>query len=392
MNKSIRNVAIALATVALGATLIGGNPVFASDSQNKSSVTVSVNVTNLPAGLTQASKIADPLILRLCPQAAGTTSAPATPSCTDDKYSYEINGDTARIIEGVFAGSASVKLPSTDTIYAAYLVFQKTGSLGLAATTSTGSLITLTSTTTGPVTGPSLALPAATAVSNGSSKDGKSVSVNLTVTGVPAKYTKTDSLKDAVKALVCPLTSDASTAPATAPSTCTSKQNGKDVSFSALAAGIATGTVSLPTPSATTNYAVYLTVAANKDTGFAAQTGAGQFVTVTVNGKAGAVSAGLDGLTLSLSANTGTAVIDKSIAISVPATGTWAVMISKSGDKGKTSIVDVLPITAGATKVAIPSTYDSGTYTAQLIQLGGTGTFTLDKNKNLTAVLSLTQN
>ncbi len=391
MNKKIRNVAIALATLALGATMIGSSPVFASgNNENKASVNVTVTATNLPQGLTQASKLADYLTLRLCPVAAGTTTAPATPACTDDKYSYEITSSS--IIEGSFVGATSVKLPSAETTYAAYAILQKTGSLGLAATTSVGSVITLNSATTGPVAGPTIALPAATAVSNGSSKDGKSVTVNFTITGVPAKYTKVDSLKDSIKALVCPLAVDATVAPETVPSTCTAKSNGKEVKLTSVSNGVVSGTLALGTPSTTTNYAAYLTVAANKDSGFAAQTGAGQFVTVTVANKAGSVTAGLDGLTLSLSANTGAAVVEKVINVSVPATGTWGVLVTKAGEKGKTSVVGILPIAAGATTVAIPATYESGSYSAQLIQLGSTGTFTIDKNKNLAAALTLSQN
>lgn len=371
-SNMVRGLFASAATLSLVAT---GVLVASGANASGNSVNVDVNVTNIPVGLT-ASKLEDKLKLVLCRVNEGVDVAPATPTgdCRESDFE-DVNGT---VDSQAYSVSYALRLPSQTTSYAMYLELEKSSDLGFASSQySTGVINTLTSSSTSldvPLNVFRLSDPSTPRTGRIS---GLKVGINFTVTGVAAGM-KSQSVKELVSVCAVPLAVGVTEVPAT-PGACVKNREFKPGSLNT-ATGTYTGTYQLSAPSTTgasANYAVYLIAKKKSDYRLNSQVGAGQLVTVTNTAGVGSVTAGLDGLTLNLAANTGTGAIQKTVPIVVPATGTYAVLITRI-EGSKETPVALIPVTTADTLVAIPSNLKGGNYRVQVIATTAGDTFTLD--------------
>jgi hypothetical protein len=340
-----------------------------------STVNVDLSITNVPGNVT-ASKLADKLKLILCRVNDGVTVAPVKPAgdCRDSDLE-DVNGT---ITEAAFSASYALRLPSQATTYAMYLELEKSSELGFKASQySAGVINTLAPGTTAldiPLS--ALALGAAETPSTGR-VSGTKVAINLTVTGVPAGM-KAQAVKELVSVCAVPLAIDVTTVP-DVPGTCSKNREFKAGTLNTTT-GVYMATYQMSAPSTagtSANYAVYLLLKKKSDYRLNAQVGTGQMVTLTNNAGAGAVTTGLDGLTLNLTANTGTGAVQKTVPIVVPATGTYSVLITRI-DGSKETPVALIPVTTADTLVKIPSSLKGGNYRVQVIATSTGDTFAID--------------
>lgn len=371
-NKLFRTVSASVATLAIAS---GGLFLASGANAADATVDVSVNVTNLPANLS-ASKLSDKLKLVLCRVNDGVTVAPQTPrgDCRDSDLE-DVNGS---ITDGAYAATYALRLPNQATTYAMYLELEKSSDLGFKSSQYSAGVINTLSSSTSSLDVPlsTLALGAATAPSTGRIS-GTKVAINLTVTGVPAGM-KAQAVKELVSVCAVPLALDVTTVPET-PGTCSKSREFKTGTLNS-ATGVYSATYQMKAPStagASANYAVYLQLKKKSDYRLNAQTGAGQLVTLTNTAGAGAVTAGLDGLTLNLASNTGSGAVQKTVPIVVPATGTYSVLITRI-DGTKETPVALIPVTTADTLVNIPSSLKGGNYRVQVIATSTGDTFTID--------------
>lgn len=389
MRKSLAT----LAVLAVAATTVLTSATAQADDkrpgiQGSSKISINVSASNLPAGL-DAEKVAELIRVRTCPVALDVVTIPATvpADCISDDFVTKVSEDDAKITDGVFTSVAKIPSVLTATNLAVYVENKAKGELGLAAASTPAFLAPVDATTTSIAAVAAHVLPNLTTPVTGEVKDGKSVLVNLTVTGVVSG--KNSKLASVVRVRVCPLAADATVAPEVVPADCAANSKTlKEVTKpSGKTAGLFTAKVRLASPAASTsqNYALYVVIRNKKELGLTTQTGVGQFVTVTsdANG-AGSVTTGVDGLTLSLTANAGSGSNAKVIDVVVPAVGSYAVVFT--GSEGKSIVV---PVAAGSATVAIPAKLEKGTFTAQLVSIAATGQFTIDKYGNLSAPLTL---
>ena len=339
-----------------------------------STVNVDVSVTNVPVAAT-ANKLADKLKIKLCRVNSGVTEAPATP--TGECRDRDLEDVSGSIANGTFSATYALEKPGSETTYAMYLVLERSSDLGFNTDqVSTGVINTLSSSTTElatPLSALNLGTPAAPSTGRVS---GRKVAVNLTVTGLP-KGIKADKVKELLTVCANTLAADATAAPAT-PGLCLKSGEIKGGSINSTT-GVYSATYQLNAPASdgSQNYALYLQTRKKDDLKLAAQTGVGQFVTVTTAAGAGSVTTGLDGLTIDLSQNTGVGAIQKVVPIVVPATGTYAVLITKI-DGSKELPVAMIPVTVADTQVAIPSSLKNGNYRVQVVATSTGDTFVID--------------
>ena len=368
----IRGLGASVATVSLVLTgLLAASGANASDN----TVNVDVNVANIPASMT-ASKLQDKLKLVLCRVNEGVTEAPAVPrgDCRD----YDLEDANGTIESQAYSTPYALRLPSQATTYAMYLELEKSGELGFPFSQySPGVINTLSPSSTSLDTPLNIFRLSDAAAPSTGRVSGLKVAINFTVTGVAAGM-KSQTVKELVSVCAVPLGLDVTTVPAT-PGTCSKSREFKPGTLNT-ATSTYTGTYQMSAPSTagtSKNYAVYLIAKKKSDYRLNSQVGVGQLVTLTNNAGAGAVTAGLDGLTLDLSANTGTGAIQKTVPIVVPANGNYSVLISRI-DETKETPVALIPVTNADTLVAIPSNLKSGNYRVQVIATSTGDTFTLD--------------
>lgn len=337
-------------------------------------VNVDVSVASVPAGV-NASKLESKLKLVLCRVNDGVTAAPVAPTGQCNGYDLEEAGGS--IANGTYSASYGLRLPSSESAYAMYLVMEKSSDLGFRADqVSAGVVNTLSSSTTSltnPI--PTLTLGAASAPSTGR-VSGRKVAVNLTVTGLPAGF-KADKVKEILTVCVNTLAADATVAPEL-PGLCLKSGEIKGGSINSTT-GVYSATYQLNAPATdgVQNYALYLQTKRKDSAKLTAQTGAGQFVVLTTAAGAGSVTTGLDGLTIDLSQNSGVGAIQKVVPIVVPATGTYAVLITKI-DGSKETPVALIPVTVADTQVAIPANLRNGNYRVQVVATATGDTFVID--------------
>jgi hypothetical protein len=366
----------ALATVATVGIVTGGLFVASTANAADNTVNVDVNVMNVSAGLT-ASKVQDRMKLILCRIADVVTTAPRTP--TGDCRDYDLEEATAANLQsGAFSAQYALRLPSQSTKYGMYLKFEKSSELGYTTDQYSWPVInTLSSSTTSLGSALNIFTLENPSTPSTGRIAGLKVAINFTVTGVPAGM-KVQALKELVSVCAVPLAIDVTTVPAT-PGTCSKSREFKPGALDATT-GIYTGTYQLSAPATaghSANYAVYLQTKRKSNYKLNDQVGPGQLVTVTNNAGAGVVTAGLDGLTLNLAANTGTGAIQKTIPIVVPAVGTYAVLITRI-DGSKETPVSLIPVTNTDTQVTIPSALKGGNYRVQVVATSAGDTFTID--------------
>jgi len=371
-SKLFRTVSASVATLAI---VSGGMFLASGANAADATVNVDVSVTNVPANVS-ASKLGDKLQLILCRVNDGVTVAPVKPTgdCRDSDLE-DVNGT---IVDTTYSATYALRLPSQTTTYAMYLELEKSSDLGFKSSQySAGVINTLTPSSTAlDVPLSALALGAAEAPSTGR-VSGTKVAINLTVTGVPAGM-KSQAVKELVSVCAVPLAIDVTTVPET-PGTCSKSREFKTGTLNT-STGVYSATYQMSAPSkagTSANYAVYLQLKKKSDYRLNAQVGAGQLVTLTNNAGAGAVTAGLDGLTLNLATNTGSGAIQKTVPIVVPATGTYAVLITRI-DSSKETPVALIPVTNADTLVNIPSSLKGGNYRVQVIATTAGDTFTVD--------------
>lgn len=370
-NKITKSVSATVASLGLiAASLVIGSAAQASGS----TFNIDVSVTNVPANVT-ANKLADRLSIKLCRLNDGVTVAPVTPSGDCRERSLEDVAGT--VANGTFTATYALEKPSAATNYAMYLVMEKSSELGFRSDqVSVGVVNTIDSATSAldiPLASLNLGTPAAPSTGRVS---GRKVAVNLTVTGLPAGF-KADKVKELLTVCANTLASDAVAAPLT-PGLCLKSGEIKGGTVNATT-GVYSATYQLNAPATdgSQNYALYLQTKSKASYKLAAQTGAGQFVTITNTSGVGSVTAGLDGLTIDLSQNTGVGAIAKVVPIVVPATGSFSVLITKI-DGSKEIAVALIPVTVADTQIAIPSSLKNGNYRVQVIATSTGDLFTID--------------
>ena len=369
--KFFRAAAASVATVGMvSAGLFLGTSANASGN----AVDVAVTVANVPVNLS-ASRLEDKLKLVLCRVNDGVVAAPATPtgSCND----YDLEEAGGAVASGTYSATYGLRLPSSATSYAMYLVMEKSSDLGFTSNQISAGVVNALSSTTTALDTPlsTLTLGAASTPSTGR-VSGRKVAVNLTVTGLPVGM-KADKVKELLTVCVNTLAADATAAPAL-PGLCLKSGEIKGGTLNSTT-GVYSATYQLNAPATdgVQNYALYLQTKKKDDAKLAAQVGAGQFVALTTAAGVGSVTTGLDGLTIDLTQNTGVGAIRKVVPIVVPATGTYAVIITKI-DGSKETPVAMIPVTVADTQVAIPSNLKNGNYRVQVVATSAGDTFVID--------------
>jgi hypothetical protein len=365
---------VVTATVATVGMVSAGLFLASSANASGNSVNVAVTVANVPVNLS-ASKLEGKLKLVLCRVNDGVTVAPVAPtgSCNDSDLD-EVGGS---VDNGSYTATYGLRLPSSATSYAMYLVMEKSSDLGFNTNqVSAGVVNTLSSSTIAldnPL--PTLTLGSASAPSSGRVA-GRKVAVNLTVTGLPVGM-KADKVKELLTVCVNTLAADVTSAP-TVPGLCLKSGEIKGGTLNSTT-GVYSATYQLNAPAidGVQNYALYLQTKKKDEVKLTAQTGAGQFVVLTTAAGVGSVTTGLDGLTIDLSQNSGVGAIRKVVPIVVPATGTYAVIITKI-DGSKETPVAMIPVTIADTQVAIPANLKNGNYRVQVVATSTGDTFVID--------------
>jgi hypothetical protein len=365
---------VVTATVATVGMVSAGLFLASSANASGNSVNVAVTVANVPVNLS-ASKLEGKLKLVLCRVNDGVTVAPVAPtgSCNDSDLD-EVGGS---VDNGSYTATYGLRLPSSATSYAMYLVMEKSSDLGFNTNqVSAGVVNTLSSSTIAldnPL--PTLTLGSASAPSSGRVA-GRKVAVNLTVTGLPVGM-KADKVKELLTVCVNTLAADVTSAP-TVPGLCLKSGEIKGGTLNSTT-GVYSATYQLNAPAidGVQNYALYLQTKKKDEVKLTAQTGAGQFVVLTTAAGVGSVTTGLDGLTIDLSQNAGVGAIRKVVPIVVPATGTYAVIITKI-DGSKETPVAMIPVTIADTQVAIPANLKNGNYRVQVVATSTGDTFVID--------------
>jgi hypothetical protein len=365
---------VVTATVATVGMVSAGLFLASSANASGNSVNVAVTVANVPVNLS-ASKLEGKLKLVLCRVNDGVTVAPVAPtgSCNDSDLD-EVGGS---VDNGSYTATYGLRLPSSATSYAMYLVMDKSSDLGFNTNqVSAGVVNTLSSSTIAldnPL--PTLTLGSASAPSSGRVA-GRKVAVNLTVTGLPVGM-KADKVKELLTVCVNTLAADVTSAP-TVPGLCLKSGEIKGGTLNSTT-GVYSATYQLNAPAidGVQNYALYLQTKKKDEVKLTAQTGAGQFVVLTTAAGVGSVTTGLDGLTIDLSQNAGVGAIRKVVPIVVPATGTYAVIITKI-DGSKETPVAMIPVTIADTQVAIPANLKNGNYRVQVVATSTGDTFVID--------------
>lgn len=384
MNTKMKSTLIAATTAAaLLATSAIASIATAGDATK---LTVSFSVTNVPNTITEASKIADRVIAIACPVDPALLTAPATIPCSDEKSRIELDESGLSLSSGTLTGTFSIEVPLAPVTFATYLQLKPSASLGYqTGKTSDGVLIPLDATSSSISQTLSLALPNPGTVSFGTQRGGKDVRVNLTVVNVPTSINRASKLEDAVRVCVVPLAADATTIVNQTITSC-SNRNSAEVKAASLVNGVWSGTVKLRGPKNSgdsANYALYAMIRSNRERGFAAQYGNGQFVTITNDGGVAKVTAGLDGLTIDLAANTGAGANAKVVPVVVPDDGnSYAVLITRISD-GKESAAAYIPVKVGDVSVTLPGNLKGGNYRAQLVKVSAGDLFTLDSKSFL---------
>lgn len=362
------------ATVATVGMVSAGLFLASSANASGNSVNVAVTVANVPVNLS-ASKLEGKLKLVLCRVNDGVSAAPTAPTGSCNDYDLEEAGGS--VANGTYTATYGLRLPSSATSYAMYLVMEKSSDLGFNANQiSAGVLNSLSSTSTS-LDNPLSTLTLGTAAAPASGRvSGRKVAVNLTVTGLPAGM-KADKVKELLTVCVNTLAADVTAAP-TLPGLCLKSGEIKGGTLNPTT-GVYSATYQLNAPATdgVQNYALYLQTKKKDDAKLAAQTGAGQFVVLTTASGVGSVTTGLDGLTIDLSQNTGVGAIRKVVPIVVPATGTYSVIITKI-DGSKETPVAMIPVTVADTQVAIPSNLKNGNYRVQVVATSAGDTFVID--------------
>jgi hypothetical protein len=365
---------VVTATVATVGMVSAGLFLASSANASGNSVNVAVTVANVPVNLS-ASKLEGKLKLVLCRVNDGVTVAPVAPtgSCNDSDLD-EVGGS---VDNGSYTATYGLRLPSSATSYAMYLVMDKSSDLGFNTNqVSAGVVNTLSSSTIAldnPL--PTLTLGSASAPSSGRVA-GRKVAVNLTVTGLPVGM-KADKVKELLTVCVNTLAADVTSAP-TVPGLCLKSGEIKGGTLNSTT-GVYSATYQLNAPAidGVQSYALYLQTKKKDEVKLTAQTGAGQFVVLTTAAGVGSVTTGLDGLTIDLSQNAGVGAIRKVVPIVVPATGTYAVIITKI-DGSKETPVAMIPVTIADTQVAIPANLKNGNYRVQVVATSTGDTFVID--------------
>jgi hypothetical protein len=365
---------VVTATVATVGMVSAGLFLASSANASGNSVNVAVTVANVPVNLS-ASKLEGKLKLVLCRVNDGVTVAPVAPtgSCNDSDLD-EVGGS---VDNGSYTATYGLRLPSSATSYAMYLVMEKSSDLGFNTNqVSAGVVNTLSSSTIAldnPL--PTLTLGSASAPSSGRVA-GRKVAVNLTVTGLPVGM-KADKVKELLTVCVNTLAADVTSAP-TVPGLCLKSGEIKGGTLNSTT-GVYSATYQLNAPAidGVQSYALYLQTKKKDEVKLTAQTGAGQFVVLTTAAGVGSVTTGLDGLTIDLSQNAGVGAIRKVVPIVVPATGTYAVIITKI-DGSKETPVAMIPVTIADTQVAIPANLKNGNYRVQVVATSTGDTFVID--------------